>query len=102
MVDNPDVPSSRAAKIIRKYQELHPYNISQKSQIIMETFRDTTRHKIGGKGKMMVSHHQDWLLSAITTKSNDTLRKRNMMMWIFWWLFPVQLMIRARNIRNQS
>lgn len=54
MTDNPDVPSSRAAKIIRKYQELHPYNISQKSQIIVETFRDTTRHKIDGKGKMMV------------------------------------------------
>lgn len=52
--DNPDVPSSRAAKVIRKYQELHPYNISQKSQIIVETFRETTRHKIGGKGKMMV------------------------------------------------
>ena len=54
MTDNPDVPSSRAAKVIRKYQELHPYNISQKSQIIVETFRDTTRHKIDGKGKMMV------------------------------------------------
>ena len=52
--DNPDVPSSRAAKVIRKYEELHPYNISQKSQIIVETFRETTRHKIGGKAKMMV------------------------------------------------
>jgi type I restriction enzyme R subunit len=52
--DNPDLPSSRAAKVIRQYQELHPYNISQKSQIIVETFRDTTRHKIGGRGKMMV------------------------------------------------
>ena len=52
--DNPDVPASRAAKIIRKYQELHPYNISQKARIIVETFRETTRHKIGGKGKMMV------------------------------------------------
>ena len=52
--DNPDLPSSRAAKVIRQYQELHPYNISQKSQIIVETFRSTTRHKIGGRGKMMV------------------------------------------------
>lgn len=52
--ENPDVPSSRAAKVIRKYQQLHPYNISQKSQIIVETFMETTRHKIGGKGKMMV------------------------------------------------
>ena len=52
--DNPELPSSRAAKIIRKFQQLHPYNISQKSQIIVETFRSTTKHKIGGKGKMMV------------------------------------------------
>ncbi len=52
--DNPDVPASRAAKIIRKFQELHPYNISQKSQIIVETFRETTRHKINGRAKMMV------------------------------------------------
>lgn len=52
--DNPDVPASRAAKVIRRYQELHPYNISQKSQIIVETFRETTKHKICGRAKMMV------------------------------------------------
>ena len=52
--DNPQVPGSRAAKVIRKYQELHPYNISQKAQIIVETYMETTRHKIGGRGKMMV------------------------------------------------
>ena len=52
--ENPESPVSRTAKIIRKYQELHPYNISQKSQIIVETFMGTTRHKIGGRGKMMV------------------------------------------------
>ena len=52
--DNPEVPSSRAAKVIKKYQELHPYNISQKSAIIVETFRETTKKAIGGKGKMMV------------------------------------------------
>lgn len=52
--DNPDVPTSKAAKIIRKFQELHPYNIQQKSQIIVETFRETTKKTIGGRGKMMV------------------------------------------------
>ena len=52
--DNPDVPASRAAKVIRKFQELHPYNISQKAQIIVETFISTTAHAINGKGKMMV------------------------------------------------
>ena len=52
--DNPEVPQSRALKMIRKFAELHPYNIQQKSAIIVETFRNITRHKIGGKGKMMV------------------------------------------------
>ncbi len=52
--ENPELPESRATKIIKKYEKLHPYNISQKSQIIVETFRETTSHKIGGKGKMMV------------------------------------------------
>lgn len=52
--DNPDVPASRAAKAIRRFETLHPYNISQKAQIIVETYMETTRHKIGGRGKMMV------------------------------------------------
>lgn len=52
--DNPDVPVSRAAKVIRRFEELHPYNISQKAQIIVETFLSTTCNAIGGKGKMMV------------------------------------------------
>ena len=52
--ENPELPESRAKKLIKKYQTLHPYNISQKSAIIVETFRETTRYKIGGKGKMMV------------------------------------------------
>ena len=52
--DNPEVPVSRAAKVIRRFEELHPYNISQKAQIIVETFLSTTAKAIGGKGKMMV------------------------------------------------
>ena len=52
--DNPEVPSSKAMKLIRRYAELHPYNIQQKSAIIVETFREVTSKAIGGKGKMMV------------------------------------------------
>ena len=52
--DNPDVPASRAAKAIKRFEELHPYNIAQKAQIIVETFVSTTSKAIGGKGKMMV------------------------------------------------
>lgn len=52
--DNPEVPASSASKVIKKYQQLHPENIRQKSEIIVETFRSLTRTKINGKGKMMV------------------------------------------------
>lgn len=52
--DNPEVPQSKAMKMIKKFEELHPYNIQQKSAVIVETFRNITKHKIKGKGKMMV------------------------------------------------
>lgn len=52
--DNPDVPTSKAVRTIRRYEELHPHNLAQKAAIIVETFRDVTKHKIGGLGKMMV------------------------------------------------
>lgn len=52
--ENPEVPASRASKVIKKYQQLHPENIRQKSEIIVETFMTTTRAKINGKAKMMV------------------------------------------------
>lgn len=52
--NNPEVPASKAMKLIRRYAELHPYNIAQKAAIIVETFREVTSKAIGGKGKMMV------------------------------------------------
>lgn len=52
--ENPDVPVSQAVKLIRRYAELHPYNIQKKSELIVETFRDVTSKAIKGKGKMMV------------------------------------------------
>lgn len=52
--DNPEVPTIKAIKTIRRFEELHPHNLQQKAAIIVETFRDVTKRKIGGKGKMMV------------------------------------------------
>ena len=52
--DNPDVLASKAVSAIRRYKEFHAYPLAQKSEIIVETFRDRTRKAIGGKGKMMV------------------------------------------------
>lgn len=52
--DNPDVPTAKAVRTIRRYEELHPHNLQQKAAIIVETFRDVTKKKISGQGKMMV------------------------------------------------
>ena len=44
----------RAVQTIRRFEELHAHNLRQKTEIIVETFRDTTRGKNRGQGKMMV------------------------------------------------
>lgn len=52
--DNPEVPSSKAMKAIRRYKSLHSHNLQQKTSIIIEQFREITKNKIGGKAKAMV------------------------------------------------
>ena len=52
--EDPEVPSKKASKAIAKYVALHPHNIAQKTEIILEHFRQVTRHKIGGRAKAMV------------------------------------------------
>jgi type I restriction enzyme, R subunit len=49
-----ELPRSQAAKAIARFIELHPHNIAQKVEIIIEHFRTHTRHKIGGRAKAMV------------------------------------------------
>ena len=51
---DPDLPRRQAAKAIARFVELHPHNIAQKVEIIIEHFRNHTRHKIGGRAKAMV------------------------------------------------
>ena len=52
--EDPEVPSKKASKAIAKYVALHPHNIAQKTEIILEHFRQVTRQKIGGRAKAMV------------------------------------------------
>ena len=52
--NNPEVPETKALKTIRRFEEIHPHNLQQKAAIIVETFREITKKKIGGLGKMMV------------------------------------------------
>lgn len=52
--DDPTLDTIAGVKAIRKYETLHPHNISQKATIMLEHFRNVTRHKIGGKAKAMI------------------------------------------------
>ncbi|MFA7109290.1 MAG: DEAD/DEAH box helicase family protein, partial [Sphaerochaetaceae bacterium] len=54
IVENPELDTSAGAKAITNYETLHPHNISQKTAIILEQFRNVTMHKIGGKAKAMI------------------------------------------------
>lgn len=52
--DQEEVPASQASKAIRRFAIEHPYNIAQKSQVIVDTFESVTSQSVKGKGKMMV------------------------------------------------
>jgi type I restriction enzyme, R subunit len=52
--DDPNVERKKAAKALAKYMRLHPHNIGQKTEIMVEHFQASTRHKIGGRAKAMV------------------------------------------------
>ena len=52
--DDPKMPKKKAAKILAKFLNLHPHNIEQKTEIIIEHFREHIRNKIAGRGKAMV------------------------------------------------
>lgn len=52
--DNPEVPTTKAVKAVRRYQELHPHNLQQKTAVMVEQFREITKNKIGGNAKAMV------------------------------------------------
>lgn len=52
--DDPNLNKKKAAKAIGKFVSLHPHNLSQKTEIIIEHFINIVSKKIGGKGKAML------------------------------------------------
>ena len=52
--DDPQHDKSRAKAAIARFVSLHPTNLAQKAEIIVEHFRQHTAHKIGGRAKAMV------------------------------------------------
>lgn len=54
IADNPELDTAAGLKAILNYESLHPHNISQKTAVMLEQFRNVTMHKIGGKAKAMI------------------------------------------------
>ena len=52
--DDPNVERRKAAQALARFMRLHPHNIGQKTEVMVEHFQHFTRHKIGGHAKAMV------------------------------------------------
>lgn len=52
--DDPEVNKKQAARAIARFLSLHPHNLSQKTEVMVEHFRQVVSKKIGGKAKAMV------------------------------------------------
>jgi type I restriction enzyme R subunit len=52
--EDPEVEKKKAAKALARFMRLHPHNIAQKTEVIIEHFRENVRHRIGGRAKAMV------------------------------------------------
>ena len=52
--DDPKVERKPAARALARFLRLHPHNVAQKTEVMVEHFQACTRHKIGGRAKAMV------------------------------------------------
>lgn len=52
--DDPELNKRKAVKAIGRFASLHPTNLAQKTEVMVEHFRQVTMKKIGGKAKAMV------------------------------------------------
>jgi len=52
--EDPNVERKKAARALARFLKLHPHNIAQKTEVMIEHFNAATQHKIGGRAKAMV------------------------------------------------
>ena len=52
--DDPEVNKKQAAKAIARFVSLHPHNLAQKTEVMVEHFRQIVSKKIGGRAKAML------------------------------------------------
>jgi len=54
IIDDPRYAKGQANKALGKYMSLHPHNLAQKTEVIIEHFRSQVQHRIGGRAKAML------------------------------------------------
>ena len=54
IADDPELDKRKASSALARFVNLHPTNIAQKTEIIIEHFRSTVARQLGGKAKAMV------------------------------------------------
>ncbi len=52
--DDPNLPKKKAARALAKFMSLHPHNLEQKTEVMVEHFRQKVRGQLGGRAKAMV------------------------------------------------
>ncbi len=52
--DDPKLPRKKGARALAKFMSLHPHNIEQKTEVMVEHFRRSVKSRIGGRAKAMV------------------------------------------------
>jgi type I restriction enzyme, R subunit len=52
--EDPEINKKKAARAIGRFVSLHPHNLAQKTEIIIEHFRQVVTAKIGGRAKAML------------------------------------------------
>jgi type I restriction enzyme R subunit len=49
--EDPKLPKKKAARALAKFMSLHPHNIEQKTEVMVEHFRRSVKHRLDGKAK---------------------------------------------------
>ncbi|WP_299554560.1 DEAD/DEAH box helicase family protein [Seonamhaeicola sp.] len=52
--DDPELPQRQATKALGRFMSLHPVNVEQRTQIMVEHYRSSVKHRINGKAKAML------------------------------------------------
>lgn len=54
IAEDPKVSKKQATRQLARFMSLHPHNIAQKTEVIVEHFRTSVKPRIGGRAKAMV------------------------------------------------